>query len=65
MGDNSTADHDMAVPSKVEDAPGDTVDTPSSIDSTPEAEAGPEPQQEPAQPQKRKGGRKPVSIIHT
>lgn len=61
MGDNSRVECDMAVASKVEDdAPGDA--TPSSIESTPEPEAGPDPPQEPAQPQKRKGGRKPVSI---
>lgn len=60
MGDNSIDDHDMAAASKVESAPGEA--TPSSIESTPEAEAGPEPPLEPAQPQKRKGGRKPVSI---
>ncbi|PIB01175.1 hypothetical protein CB0940_01671 [Cercospora beticola] len=59
MGDNSLDDdHDMAAASKVESAPGEA--TPSSIESTPEAEAGPEPPQEPAQPQKRKGGRKPI-----
>lgn len=38
--------------------------TPSSMESTPEHEAGMEATQEPAaQPQKRKGGRKPVSIL--
>jgi hypothetical protein len=36
--------------------------TPSSMESTPEADGGMEVSQEPtAQPQKRKGGRKPVS----
>jgi len=36
--------------------------TPSSMESTPEHDGGIETQQEPtAQPQKRKGGRKPVS----
>jgi hypothetical protein len=36
--------------------------TPSSMESTPEADGGNEATQEPAaQPQKRKGGRKPVS----
>jgi len=36
--------------------------TPSSMESTPEADGGIEATQEPAaQPQKRKGGRKPVS----
>lgn len=49
----------MAAPSKVENPP---EATPSSLESTPEQEAGPEPTQEPAQPQKRKGGRKPVSL---
>ncbi|KAM3415567.1 hypothetical protein BST61_g9088 [Cercospora zeina] len=59
MGDNSLdGDHDMAAASKMESAPGEA--TPSSIDSTPEADAGPDPPQEPAQPQKRKGGRKPI-----
>jgi len=37
--------------------------TPSSMESTPEADGGNEATQEPAaQPQKRKGGRKPVSF---
>ena len=37
--------------------------TPSSMESTPEADGGMEATQEPtAQPQKRKGGRKPVSF---
>jgi hypothetical protein len=35
--------------------------TPSSMESTPEHEGSMETTQEPAQPQKRKGGRKPVS----
>ena len=34
--------------------------TPSSMESTPEQEAGADAANEPAQPQKRKGGRKPV-----
>ena len=49
----------MAAESKVE-PPRDG--TPSSLESTPEPEVGAEPSQEPAQPQKRKGGRKPVRI---
>jgi len=36
--------------------------TPSSMESTPEQEAGAETANEPAQPQKRKGGRKPVCV---
>lgn len=49
----------MAAESKIEPA---RDRTPSSIESTPspEPEAGGEPLNEPAQPQKRKGGRKPV-----
>lgn len=47
----------MAAPSKIEPA---AEGTPSSIESTPEREADAEPSQEPAQPQKRKGGRKPI-----
>ena len=35
--------------------------TPSSMESTPEADGGNEVQEPAAQPQKRKGGRKPVS----
>jgi hypothetical protein len=41
--------------------------TPSSIGSSPEQDIGMEAEQEPAQPQKRKGGRKPVCdvrIVH-
>lgn len=48
----------MAADSKVEPV---RDGTPSSLESTPEQEEQPEPSQEPAQPQKRKGGRKPVS----
>lgn len=59
MGDSKDVDADMAALSKVEPAPDGT---PSSIESTPEQDPGTEPAtQEPAQPQKRKGGRKPVS----
>lgn len=38
--------------------------TPSSMESTPEQEAGAENANEPAQPQKRKGGRKPVRLTY-
>ena len=59
MGDSNsiTADGDMAAESKFEN---DREGTPSSIESTPEQDGGAEPSQEPAPPQKRKGGRKPV-----
>ncbi|CAK4028974.1 hypothetical protein DOTSEDRAFT_68942 [Lecanosticta acicola] len=57
MGDKDAPDGDMAAASKVETA---AEATPSSLESTPEQEAGVEPTQEPAQPQKRKGGRKPI-----
>ncbi|KAK4507573.1 hypothetical protein PRZ48_001308 [Zasmidium cellare] len=58
MGDSRDVEGDMAAPSKVEPAPDGT---PSSIESTPEQDPGTEPAtQEPAQPQKRKGGRKPI-----
>lgn len=39
--------------------------TPSSMESTPEQEAGAETANEPALPQKRKGGRKPVCVTAT
>lgn len=59
MGDSNIAEDGMAAPNKI-----DTLHeegTPSSIESTPEPDAQPELSQEPAaQPQKRKGGRKPV-----
>lgn len=60
MGDSNsnTADGDMAADSKFENA---REGTPSSIASSPEQDGGAEPSQEPVQPQKRKGGRKPVS----
>lgn len=59
MGDSKDLEADMAALSKVEPVPDGT---PSSIESTPERDPGTEPAtQEPAQPQKRKGGRKPVS----
>lgn len=55
----------MAAPTKVEpDAEPAQDRTPSSIESTPEAEEQPAPSQEqPQQPPKRKGGRKPVRLI--
>ena len=62
MEDKDTAEdreHDMATDSKVEPPPDAT---PSSIESTPEQDDLPEQSQEPAQPVKRKGGRKPVSV---
>jgi len=69
MGDSITAAvDDMAAVSKIEPAPAAPADrTPSSVESTPEHEgppAGDETSQDPtpAQPQKRKGGRKPVSF---
>ncbi|KAF2484222.1 hypothetical protein BDY17DRAFT_295230 [Neohortaea acidophila] len=48
---------DMAADTKLDPA---GENTPSSIDSSPEPEAGAEASQEPVQPQKRKGGRKPI-----
>lgn len=60
MGDSTIVEDEMAADSKVE-PPREA--TPSSIESTPEPEAGAEPSQEPAQPQKRKGGRKPVCNV--
>lgn len=50
-------DIDMAADSKIENV---RDGTPSSIESSPEPEAGVEPSQEQTQPLKRKGGRKPV-----
>ena len=63
MGDSNIIEGDMAAPSKVEE--GAEAATPSSIESSPDQDqdAGAEQPQEPAQPQKRKGGRKPVSVI--
>lgn len=58
MGDSSIPGGDMAAPSKIESLP---EGTPSSLESSPEPDPGAEPSQEPVQPQKRKGGRKPVS----
>jgi hypothetical protein len=63
MGDKEE-DHSDMVMSTAHHQP---TGTPSSIESTPdrdhpeaEADAAPAPNEEPAQPQKRKGGRKPV-----
>lgn len=56
VGDNGDAD-------AIGKAEGPSHDgTPSSMDTDAEQEAGAENAQEPAQPQKRKGGRKPVSV---
>ena len=61
MGDSSVAEAGMAATSKIET--GLDEGTPSSIESTPEKDGQPEISQEPATlPQKRKGGRKPVSV---
>lgn len=57
MGDSNIADDDMAAASKMDAV---REGTPSSIESTPEPDAVAEASQEPAQPQKRKGGRKPI-----
>ena len=62
MGDSSNidiVDDEMAADAKEPPRDG----TPSSIESTPEPEVGAEVSQEPAQPQKRKGGRKPVCVF--
>ncbi|KXT07494.1 hypothetical protein AC578_482 [Pseudocercospora eumusae] len=60
MGDSNIIDGDMPAPPKVEE--GAEAATPSSIESSPDQDqdAGAEQPQEPAQPQKRKGGRKPI-----
>lgn len=55
MGDSSATVPDMAAITKTEAG---QEGTPSSIDSTPEVDA--EVVQDQSQPQKRKGGRKPV-----
>jgi hypothetical protein len=62
MGDSNsiTADGDMAADSKFENGHEAREGTPSSIESTPEQDGPVEPSQEPVQPPKRKGGRKPV-----
>jgi len=61
MGDNDTAVDHMAAPTKVEPDEPAQDRTPSSIESTPEAEVPLEQTQDAVQqPQKRKGGRKPV-----
>ena len=60
MGDSSIAEEGMAMEAKVEDD-GMADGTPSSVESTPEAEVQPGASQEqPVLPVKRKGGRKPV-----
>lgn len=67
MGDNSDAVHDtMAAPSKIEEPP-EVEHTPSSIESTPEVEAIPADasNEQSTLPQKRKGGRKPVSLAYS
>lgn len=56
MGDKPV--DDMAADNKVEPL---REGTPSSVDSDVEDDIDGEPLQEPIQPQKRKGGRKPVS----
>ncbi|KAK0829084.1 hypothetical protein LTR73_004718 [Friedmanniomyces endolithicus] len=60
MGDSNPAEDGVAVASKIEDE-GMADRTPSSVESTPEAEllAGAS-QEQPTQPVKRKGGRKPI-----
>ncbi|KAK1811479.1 hypothetical protein LTR12_014174 [Friedmanniomyces endolithicus] len=60
MGDSNLAEDGVAVASKIEDE-GMADRTPSSVESTPEAEAlAGAPQEQPTQPVKRKGGRKPI-----
>ncbi|KAK5108718.1 hypothetical protein LTR62_007865 [Meristemomyces frigidus] len=60
MGDNDNVDDPMAASTKLESA-AMTEGTPSSIESTPEAETLPDASNErPVQPVKRKGGRKPI-----
>ncbi|KAK3067062.1 hypothetical protein LTR53_016282 [Teratosphaeriaceae sp. CCFEE 6253] len=61
MGDSSAADDGLAAAAaKMEDG-GMADGTPSSVESTPEAEGQlGAPQDQPAQPVKRKGGRKPI-----
>ena len=59
MGDiNNITEDDMAAADRLDP---ERDGTPSSIESTPEHDTIAEASQEPAQPQKRKGGRKPVS----
>ena len=58
MGDHNMLDDDATAAAKLELS---RDGTPSSIESSPEHDGGPEALQEPAQPLKRKGGRKPVS----
>lgn len=59
IGDNSTAGA-AEVASAVTKSDAGQEATPSSLESTPERET--EIVQDPAQPQKRKGGRKPVRL---
>ena len=58
MGDIDIGEDTMAMDTKIEPA---RENTPSSIESTPEPDVGTEPSQGQVLPQKRKGGRKPVS----
>ena len=61
MGDSKTGDDEMTTDSKLEPP---RESTPSSIESDGEQDdAGAEPSLEQAQPQKRKGGRKPVCSL--
>ena len=62
MDDNDVIEGGMAAASQA-DAEHDG-ETPSSTVSSPEQDAAAEQSQEPAQPQKRKGGRKPVRCFH-
>lgn len=67
MADNDAASSTVA-PDAGDDVAADSkIDvvrdgTPSSMESTPEHDGAVEATQEPTQPQKRKGGRKPVSL---
>lgn len=63
MGDNSTTVATGEVASAMIKSDAGQEATPSSLESSPEREA--EIVQDPAQPQKRKGGRKPVRLSHT
>ena len=62
MGDNSTTIATGEVASAIIKSDAGQEATPSSLESSPEREA--EIVQDPAQPQKRKGGRKPVRLSH-
>ncbi|KAI7202045.1 hypothetical protein KC365_g18581 [Hortaea werneckii] len=67
MGDRSVVDaqDDMAAASKIDgaDAPVAEGTPTSSVESTPEHEMQDASSEQPSQPQKRKGGRKPVSSV--